>query len=160
MRNTDISSTSGGSMLHRHDTRIDLLSGVSLFAEATRHELAAVAALVTEWEIPAGKVLCREGGVGVEFFIVVDGKAGVSIGCQPVTIVGPGGFFGEMALLDGGPRVATVTALTATHLLVLTRKEFDTLLSDVPSVSRRMLIALAARLRQAESNMHPRPIGV
>ena len=77
-----------------------------------------------------------------------------------MTTIGPGGFFGEMALLDGGPRVATVTAKTDMRLLSLSRGEFTTLLADVPSVSRKMLEAVGARLRLADAQLHPSHVGI
>ena len=82
-------------------------------------------------------MLCQEGKSGNECFVVIEGEAAVTIGGDEVTTIGPGGFFGEMALLDGGPRVATVTATTDMRLLSLSRGEFTTLLADVPSVSRQ-----------------------
>ena len=77
-----------------------------------------------------------------------------------MTTIGPGGFFGEMALLDGGPGVATVTAKTDMRLLSLSRGEFTTLLADVPSVSRKMLEAVGARLRLADAQLHPSHVGI
>ena len=142
------------------DAKIDHLAEVGLFKSCTRSELKELAKISTETEVPTGQVLCREGGVGREFFVVVDGKASVTIAGDDVATIGPGGFFGEMALLDGGPRVATVTAVTPMRVLVLSRPEFVDLLAHVPSASRRILEAVGARLREADLQLHPSRVGV
>jgi CRP-like cAMP-binding protein len=144
----------------KHDSTIDHLAQVSLFRGCTRKELHKLWSITTPAHLPAGRVVCEEGQPGHEFFVVVDGQATVTIGGDQVNAIGPGGFFGEMALLDGGPRVATVTAATDMDVLVMSRREFVTLLADVPTVSRRMLEALGARLRTADRQLHPSPFGV
>ena len=147
-------------MRHRHDQKIDVLSKVSIFRGCTREEFSELARITTEVDVPAGEVLCHEGEIGKECFFVVDGTAAVTIGGEEVNTIGPGGFFGEMSLLDGGPRVATVTARTPMDLLALSRPEFVALLDHVPTVSARMLASLAARFREAELQLHPSHIGV
>jgi CRP/FNR family transcriptional regulator, cyclic AMP receptor protein len=133
------------------DTKIRLLSGVALFSPCAKHELKRIAALVDEIEAPEGKTLAREGDYGSEFFVVVKGTATAKRRGRKIGTIGPGSFFGELALLDQGPRVATVTADTDMQLLVLTSRAFSSLLDDVPSVSRRILRGMAERLRDAES---------
>ncbi len=147
-------------MLKKQDGRVEKLAGVSLFRGCSQSELKALAGITTEVEAAAGKVLCQEGKSGNECFVVIEGEAAVTIGGDEVTTIGPGGFFGEMALLDGGPRVATVTAKTDMRLLSLSRGEFTTLLADVPSVSRKMLEAVGARLRLADAQLHPSHVGI
>ena len=132
------------------DARIRLLSGVALFSPCAKHELKRIAALVDEVEAPKGKTLAREGDRGSEFFVVVEGTAIARRRGQKVGTIGPGSFFGELALLDQGPRVATVTADTDMQLLVLTSRAFSSLLNDVPSVGRRIMRGMAERLRAAE----------
>lgn len=134
----------------KRDAKIDLLSGVDLFRGCSRKELTRIGSLTTETTAAPGKVLCVEGQVGFDAFVVLDGKAAVSKGGQEVLTIGPGGFFGEMALLDGGPRIATVTAVTPLQVLVLTRREFHAVLSEVPAVATAMLVTLAGRLRAME----------
>ena len=124
------------------------LAGVSLFAACTADELDAIVAVTTLIDVPAGRVLCHQGERGDEFFVIVDGTAVVTVDGDPVATLGPGEFFGEMALLDGGPRIATVTTTTPARLLVLTRPEFHTLLERVPSVCHRILTGVGHRLRQ------------
>ena len=147
-------------MFHKHDARIDQLAEVSLFRACTHSELRELARITTELEAPAGAVLCREGVTGNDCFVIVEGDARVTIGGEDVSTLGPGEFFGEMALLDGGPRVATVTAASDMRLLVLSRQEFATLLTTVPSVSRRMLAAIGARLRLADTQLHAARLGI
>jgi CRP-like cAMP-binding protein len=133
------------------DAKIRLLSGVALFSPCAKHELRRIAGLVDEVEAPKGRVLAREGQPGSEFFVVVKGSATAKRSGRKVATIGPGSFFGELALLDQGPRAATVTADTDMQLLVLTSRAFSSLLDDVPSVSRRILRGMAERLRSAES---------
>jgi CRP/FNR family transcriptional regulator, cyclic AMP receptor protein len=147
-------------MFNKHDARIDRLAEVSLFQACSHSELRELARITTELEAPAGAVLCREGATGTDCFVIIDGKVKVTIAGDEVGTIGPGGFFGEMALLDGGPRVATVTALTDLRLLVLSRQEFASLLTSVPSVCRRMLAAIGARLRLADAQLHPERVGI
>ena len=147
-------------MFQKADARIDTLSEVSLFRSCSHSELRELARITTELEAPAGAVLCREGATGSDCFVIVDGEARVTIGGDVITTIGAGGFFGEMALLDGGPRVATVTALSDMRLLVLSRQEFATLLTTVPSVCRRMLAAIGSRLRLADAQLHPERVGI
>lgn len=142
----------------RRDPKVDLLAGVDLFRGCTPKELASLAALTTPLHVGEGRVLCREGTVGEEFFVIVAGRAEVAIGGERVADLGPGSFFGEMALLDGGPRVATVTAATEMELLVLNRREFVTVLADLPAVGVRVLTELARRMR-ANTERAPRADG-
>jgi CRP/FNR family transcriptional regulator, cyclic AMP receptor protein len=147
-------------MFQKHDARVDRLASVDLFASCTQSELRELAGITTEMDAAAGTVFCREGASGGDCFVVVDGEVEVTIGGDQVCTIGPGGFFGEMALLDGGPRVATVTATSDMRVLVLSRQEFASLLTRVPSVSRRMLAAIGARLRLADSQLHPSRVGI
>ena len=144
----------------RHNAQADDLAPVSLFGGCTRKEFQELASITTGVDIHAGQVVCREGQVGREFFVVVRGNATVTIAGDYVATIGPGGFFGEMALLDGGRRGATVTAATDMRLLVMSRHEFVILLADVPTVSRRMLEVLSSRLRTADTQLHSHQVGV
>jgi CRP-like cAMP-binding protein len=132
------------------NAKIDLLRGVPLFSACSKQELSRIASLADEIEVPKGRVLTREGDAGRECFVVVEGKAKAGIRGRRSRSLGPGSFFGEMSLLDQGPRSATVTAETDMRLLVLGSREFSELLEGVPSVARRVLAALAERVREAE----------
>ena len=130
--------------------KIALLGHVSLFADCTKKELAEIASLSMECDAVAGQVLAEEGQVGGEFFIIVDGRATATRSGVVLAELAPTNFFGELALLDGGPRTATVVADTDLHLLVLSRGEFKQLCRSYPTVSYRMLAGLGARLRTAD----------
>ncbi len=132
------------------DTKVKLLSEVTLFKPCRKGELVRIASLVDEIEAPKGKTLTREGDSGWEFFVVAEGKATARRGGRKVGEIGPGSFFGEMSLLDQGPRTATVTAETDMHLLVLSSRSFSSLMEEVPSVAKRILAGMAERVRAAE----------
>jgi CRP-like cAMP-binding protein len=133
------------------DAKVELLRGVPLFSACSDRELARIASLADEIEAPSGRVLTREGDPGRECFVVVDGQARVTVGDRGrLAPLAPGECFGEMSLIDQGPRSATVEAETEMHLLVLDSRSFSSLLEEVPSVARKMLAAMAGRLRAAE----------
>jgi CRP/FNR family cyclic AMP-dependent transcriptional regulator len=134
----------------RKKSKTDVLQNVWLFSACSNKELGRVASLVDEAEVPQGAVLTKEGATGREFFAVVDGKATAKLRGKKIASYGPGDFFGEMALLDQGPRSATITADTAMSLYVLDAKSFGTLIDKYPSVARKILRGLAGRLRKAE----------
>jgi CRP-like cAMP-binding protein len=134
----------------RHDPRLDELASISLFRGCPEGELAAVARMTTPADVAPGRVLCQHGTRGHEAFVIVAGEAVATISGTEIARLGPGSFAGEMALLDGGPRTATVTAATPMTLLVATEPEFRQLLVDAPTVARRMLVALSGRLRLAQ----------
>ena len=127
-----------------------LLAEIPLFSACSKSDLTRIAALVEEIEAPEGKVLTRQGHPGRECFIIADGRAKAAIRGRRSVGLGPGSFFGEMALLDQGPRTATVTAETDMHLLVLDSRNFSSLIEDIPGVGRKVLRAVAVRLREAE----------
>jgi len=133
------------------DAKVELLRGVSLFSACSKRELSRIASLADQIEVPKGRVLTREGESGSEFFVIVEGQARVIVGQRGrVAPLGPGSSFGEMSLLDRGPRTATVEAETDMQLLVLDARSFSSLLAEVPSVARKVLAAMAARLRVAD----------
>jgi CRP/FNR family cyclic AMP-dependent transcriptional regulator len=127
-----------------------ILGKVPLFSQLSSRELSRVSSLVTEVRVPEGKVLTREGEPGRECFVVGEGKAKAVLRGKKIASFGPGAFFGEMSLLDGGPRTATVTATSPMTLYVLDPRDLATLVEDFPSVTRKMLKVLAQRLRVAE----------
>jgi CRP/FNR family transcriptional regulator, cyclic AMP receptor protein len=133
------------------DAKVELLRGVPLFAACSKRELSRIASLADEIEVPEGRVLTREGDPGWECFVVVDGRATITVGDRArVAPLGSGACFGEMSLLDQGPRSATVEAQTDMHLLVLDARSFSSMLEEFPSVARKMLATMAGRLRVAE----------
>jgi CRP-like cAMP-binding protein len=107
-----------------------MLRELSLFASLSDAELRRVDHLTCEIEVPAGAVLMKQGQIGREVFVVVSGTADVSIDGHTVARVGPGEPLGEMALLEGAPRTATVTAVTPMHVLVMDPGQFADLLEN------------------------------
>jgi len=121
------------------------LKDVPFFSSMSKKELAAVAQQTDEIDVPAGKVLAREGDFGQEFFIIDSGTADVSRGGERIGQLGAGDFFGEMALLDEERRTATVTATSPMSLIVMTRSSFRTLDRTMPKVHATVAKAIADR---------------
>jgi CRP/FNR family transcriptional regulator, cyclic AMP receptor protein len=136
------------------DPKLERLSQVQLFSACSKPDLERIAALTTEIEVPAGTVLIREGDPGRECFVIIEGSATAAIPGGESRKMGAGECFGELALLDSAPRSATVTAETDMRLVVLTSREFSTLMDDHPGVRSKVLAAVATRIRRAE---HPQP---
>jgi CRP/FNR family transcriptional regulator, cyclic AMP receptor protein len=134
----------------KSDPKIERLSQVSLFAGCSKAELKRIAALTNEIDIPTGKVLIRKGDPGRECFVILEGSARASIPGKKSRTMRPGECFGELALLDSAPRSATVTAETDMRLVVLSSREFWAVMDENPRVSRRVLAAVAERIRDAE----------
>ncbi len=141
----------------RRDERVALLKGVSLLSGCSSDELRRIASLTTEWDVAAGQVLAQQGEVGMEFFIIVSGKAKASRNGVKLATLAATDFFGELALLDGGERTATVVAETELRLLVLSRGEFKELCRSYPSVMNKMLVELGSRLRRADEMLGGSP---
>jgi CRP-like cAMP-binding protein len=129
-----------------------LLKRVPLFSECTKRELDAIAKAVKEVSHREGHVIAREGDTGLGFFLITDGTADVSVGGKVRAALGPGDFFGEISLLDRGPRTATVTAATPITMLGLTAWTFRGLVEQHPSIALNMLKVVAERLRTATAN--------
>jgi CRP/FNR family cyclic AMP-dependent transcriptional regulator len=136
----------------RRNAKVELLRGVSLFSACSNRELARIASLADEIDVAEGRVLTRQGQPGTEFFVIVDGRAKVSVRGKRTRTLGPGSGFGEMSLFDQGPRSATVTALTDMHLLVLDSRSFSSLIDEIPSVAAKIFRQMAQRLRKAEQD--------
>ena len=131
------------------DTKIAALQSVGPLRGCRDRDLAKVARLLDETAVDAGTVLTVEDTRARQSFIVVEGEASISRGGTSIATVGPGEFLGEMAMLDGGPRSATATALTPMRLLVIGPESFASFVDD-PAVSRGMATLLARRLREIQ----------
>ena len=129
----------------RKNAKIDLLKHVPLFAECSKSELGAIAAIADEIGFAAGSTLIRQGERGREFIVVVEGDVEVRKNGRAVPIRGGSEFFGEMALLTEEPRNATVVAVTPVQALVIADRAFKRLVSDMPSIQGKLLSSLAAR---------------
>jgi CRP-like cAMP-binding protein len=133
----------------------DLLGNVWLFERCSSRELDLLQSAATEMEFPVGKELTTQGELGRHFMVIVEGEAEVTRDGTQIARLGPGSFFGEMSLLDGQPRTATVTTVEPTRVLMLTTDAFNGALAAMPSVDRKMLTVLAARLRDIEVRYVP-----
>jgi CRP-like cAMP-binding protein len=133
--------------LHR-DAKVELIRRIPLFATCTPAELAQVAAIADEIDLRAGKQLARENATGQEFVVVVEGSADVLQDGQPINTIGAGEFFGEIALVTGQPRTASVVATTPVHALVIEGHAFQQLLADAPGIRTKVEGAAAEHLRR------------
>jgi CRP-like cAMP-binding protein len=125
------------------DQKVTALSKVPLFASCVPKEMAAIGQLADEVSVPAGKVIAQEGSAAHEFFVIVDGSVDISKKGKVVRTLGPGEFFGELAMLGKVARTATATAATPTSLLVMAHREFTTLLVDHPGIQEKVLRTVA-----------------
>lgn len=121
-----------------------------LFSSATRSQRKRIAGLVDETEVPAGTRLTVQGSYAREFFVIVDGYAEVTKDEELVATLGPGEFFGELGLLEGPARHATVLAATPMRLLAVARRDFRSLLREVPSVATHIDDVVGSRREHAE----------
>ena len=127
------------------------LKSIWLFSGCSGSELRKIRSSLDSVSVPAGKLLVEEGHIGQEFFIIVEGKAAVTRNGRKVATLGPGGHFGELALLDRRPRSASVVSETDMDVLVMSQRQFNGLLESVPTIARKLLSALATRLREADA---------
>jgi CRP/FNR family transcriptional regulator, cyclic AMP receptor protein len=132
--------------LFRQDHKVEALANTPLFAGLSKKELTELARMTEDVRVEAGGVLCREGELGREFFVIMDGEAQVTRKGKRLEKRGGGDFFGEIALIEDVPRTATVTAATPLRLFALTSRDFRHMLDDHPAIERKVLRALAKRL--------------
>ena len=136
------------------DPRVERLRRVPLFAACTDKQLQFIAGRVDELDLPAGSVLCREGQSGGDFFVLLSGAAEVSAGGTAIKELHEGDFFGEIALLDNGPRTATVTITKPARALVLGPSQFRDVLHQNAEIAVSMLYAVVQRLRAGSHLPH------
>ena len=128
------------------DDHLRHLAAVPVFSNCTKKQLQEIGRVADELILPVGKVLARQGEVGFEMFILLDGTAAVTRDGQHVATVTTGDVVGELAVLSGHPRNATVTAETELRVLVLTHRGLDQLLDDIPGLAKYMLNEVTARI--------------
>ena len=128
------------------DTKITALKASPLFEGLSRKQLAQLARLTDDLEVPAGTVLCEEGKRGHEFFVIIDGEATVTRNGKSIARIGGGDFFGEIALLERVVRTATVAAASPLRFIVVSDQAFKAVLDTDPSIERQVLRALVRRL--------------
>lgn len=136
------------------DGYLDHLGSIGLFSALSRKELQRVAKASDEVKVPAGHELAKQGDVGREMFVLVDGAATVRRNGRKITSIGAGAAVGELSLLDRGPRTATVTCDTECTVLVLGAREFTALLDEVPGLTHKVMARLAAWVRDLDSQVY------
>ena len=130
------------------DERVEMLRKVWLFSECTPEELEHIAALAERRSIDEDVEVIRQGDPGDDFYVVIEGQAVATVDGDPIEVLHPGSFFGEISLLDGGERLATVMTKTPLEVLVLTREHFNDMLSEaMPEITPRLLQVVGERLR-------------
>jgi CRP-like cAMP-binding protein len=134
----------------RQEDKIERLKEVPLFEDCSNRQLRSVARITKVFDVAAGAVIARAGETGDEFFLITDGSARVDVAPDRHVLLGPGKFFGEMSLLDGGPQSAAVVGNTPVRLLVISRQNFAALLNDVPGLTQTLLVTLSKRVREAQ----------
>ncbi len=130
----------------RKNAKVEMLRQVPLFSQCSKKELEEISGVADEVSLAAGRVLIREGARGGEFFVVIDGELDVERKGRNIGVVGAGGFVGEMSLVTGKPRNATVTARGGIRALVITDRAFHRLLAHSPSIQLKVMRALAERV--------------
>jgi CRP/FNR family cyclic AMP-dependent transcriptional regulator len=128
------------------NAKIELLKKVPLFSGCSKGELRELALVADEIDLREGRTLVREGQPGREFFVLVDGSVRVSRGGRKLADLGPGDWFGEIALLTNTPRTATVTATSPIRVLVVTDRSFRQLVERIPKIALKVLASVGERL--------------
>ena len=140
--------------LFTRDQKMDLLKKVPMFSELSKRHLREISKHSDNVAKKVGDVLVRQGNKGGEFFFIIEGKARVEKNGKFVRQLSGGDFFGEISLIDGEPRTATVIAETDMTILIVHKPSFDHLLDAIPGLQRKILIALCQYLRKAEKAMN------
>jgi CRP-like cAMP-binding protein len=135
------------------DEKLELLKRTPLLAGLGRKDLEEVGRLADEVDLKADHVLMREGDLGREFFVIVEGLVRIDKGGRVIRTMGPGEFVGDIALVTERPRTATATTETPCRLLVLGHREFHQLMDQYPSIRLSVLESMAMRLRDLEPDV-------
>ena len=137
-------------LLRRSSQKVDFLKKVPLFSNLSQRHLKEIAKHADQVQVEKGRVLVQQGKTGWEFIFIVEGKASVEKNGKVIRQLSGGDFFGEISLIDGEPRTATVIAETDMTLLIVHKTSFDHLLDDIPGLQRKVLISVCKYLRRAE----------
>jgi CRP/FNR family transcriptional regulator, cyclic AMP receptor protein len=137
--------------MDRHVWIDERLAEVPLFQGLSKQQLRRISSLMTSIDRPAGEVLTREGELGSEFIIVLEGEVEVRQTDRVIATRHPGDYVGEIALLDERPRTASVVATTPVSVEVLNRREFLSLLAEAPELSEQIMATMARRLAELET---------
>ena len=141
-------------LLRRSSQKTDLLKQVPMFSNLSQRHLREIGKHADQVKVEQGRVLIQQEEKGGEFNFIVDGKARVEKNGKIIRQLSEGDFFGEISLVDGEPRTATVTAETDMILLVVNKTSFDHLLDKIPGLQRKILISLCKYIRRAEEVTH------
>lgn len=131
----------------------DILGTVPLFSGLSKRDLSRLAKATHEHTYQPGTQVTTEGKSGVGFFVILDGKARVQVPGRRAKLLGPGDYFGEMALIDDAPRSAHVTAETELRCQVLTQWQFRPFVKEHPDVAWALLKAMVGRVRETQSGL-------
>lgn len=137
-----------------HSTYLDHLAALPLFSSCSRRDLQKIARAGDEVTVEPGRILVDQGAIGREAFVILEGTAVVKRNGRKIATFGPGDHFGELALLDHGPRTATVQAETELRVFVLGSRKFLSVIDDVPSLSHKLMAALASRVRELDARTY------
>ena len=137
----------------RRSDKADALARIPLFSNLSNKERMELARHLDEIPVKRGTVLIRQGEPGDAFYLIADGKADVIRNGTKVAVLEAGDTVGEMALLDGEPRTATVAMITEGTVLTMPRREFKAVLNDIPAMGQKMLVSLSLRLREANTRL-------
>ena len=137
-------------LLRRRSDRVEVLKQIPLFSALNNRQLDMIARGADEVKLLAGRVVTRQGGLRREMFIILEGTARVERDGKLIARLKPGHSFGEMSLIDGKPRSATVTAESDLVALVVDSTSFNVLLDSAPGLARKLLATLSERLRNAD----------
>jgi len=137
-------------LLRRRSQKVDLLKKVPLFRNLSKRHLNEIAKHADQLSIKAGGVLAKQGSTGREFVFIVDGKAQVKKDGKVIRQISAGDFFGEISMIDGEPRTATIIAETDGTLLLVNSRSFAYLLDTIPGLQKKIMVSLCTYLRRAE----------
>ena len=137
----------------KQDPKVAVLKAVPLFAGCTDKELEEISKMAKEVQFPEGKQICKQGQTGLGLHVITDGETKVVINGRTRRRLGPGAFFGEMALLDNGPRSAGVVAESEVSTLSLSAWDFKEVVGNHPTIALKVLEEMSKRLREADSSL-------
>lgn len=142
----------------RKDAKVSLLKRVPLFERCSKRDLGKISSLAREVEYPAGTPVVREGEPGSELFIIVHGEVDVRSRARKLATLAAGSYFGEIALITGSPRTASVTTGTPVRALVIKGRDFRNLLQDSPEIQYKVLQEVGKRLEERSFRLAPQRI--
>ncbi len=141
-------------LLRQSSQKVDFLKKVPLFSSLSQRHLREISKHADQVQVATGKVLAQQGKTGWEFIFIVDGRARVEKDGKVVRRLSGGDFFGEVAMIDGEPRTASVTAESDMNLLIVHKRSFNHLLDTIPGLQKKILISLCDYLRKAEKSVN------